>query len=70
MLRNLRAEMVRSDVKPKDIAALLGVRDATIYDKLNGHYSFSFNEALKIKRHYFPQHDIEYLFDNSENQTA
>lgn len=70
MLRNLRAEMVRSDVKPKDIASLLQVRDATIYDKLNGHYEFSFSEALKIKRRYFPNLDLEYLFANSENQTA
>lgn len=70
MLRNLKAEMVRSDVKPKDIAALLNVRDATIYDKLNGHYGFTFNEALKIKRHYFPHLDLEYLFANSEDQTA
>jgi plasmid maintenance system antidote protein VapI len=70
LLRNLRAEMVRSDVKPKDIATLLGVRDATVYDKLNGHYSFSFNEALSIKRHFFPDHDLEYLFENNENQSA
>jgi len=70
LLRNLRAEMVRSDVKPKDIASLLQVRDATIYDKLNGHYEFSFSEALKIKRRYFPNLDLEYLFANSENQTA
>jgi len=62
--------MVRSDVKPKDIASLLQVRDATIYDKLNGHYEFSFSEALKIKRRYFPNLDLEYLFANSENQTA
>jgi plasmid maintenance system antidote protein VapI len=70
LLRNLKAEMVRSDVKPKDIAALLEVRDATVYDKLNGHYGFSFDEALKIKRRYFPDLDLEYLFANSENQTA
>lgn len=70
MLRNLRAEMVRSDVKPKDIASLLKVRDATVYDKLNGHYEFSFNEALKIKRRYFPNLELEYLFATSENQTA
>lgn len=70
MLRNLRAEMARSNVKPKDIAGLLNVRVATVYDKLNGHYCFSFNEALSIKRHFFPEHDLEYLFENKENQPA
>ena len=70
MLLNLRAEMARSNVKPKDIASLLKVRVATVYDKLNGHYSFSFNEALAIKRHFFPEYDLEYLFESKENQTA
>lgn len=70
MLRNLRAEMIRSDVKPKDIAEFLGVRYATVIDKLNGRYDFSFNDALKIKRKFFPQHNLEYLFENNENQTA
>ena len=62
--------MARKDVKPKDIAEFLSVRLATIYDKINGHYDFSFNEALKIKRHFFPAHDLEYLFDRQENKPA
>lgn len=62
--------MVRNNVKPADIASFLNVRYATIIDKLNGHYNFSFNEALKIKRHFFPDHDLEYLFDSDEDQTA
>lgn len=70
MLRNLKAEMVRNNIKTKDIAELLGVRDATVYDKLNGHYDFSFNEALTIKRKFFPKYDLEYLFDNQENKSA
>lgn len=64
MLRNLKAEMARRDVKPKEIADLLGVRPATIYDKLNGHYGFSFNEAKMIKRVFFHNCDIEYLFED------
>lgn len=69
VLVNLKAEMVRNNVKPKDIADELNVRLATIYDKLNGHYDFSFNEAIRIKRRFFPDYDIEYLFD-SGNQTV
>lgn len=63
MLRNLKAEMARSNIKPKDLSHHLGLRMATIYDKLNGHYDFSTNEAIKIKRKYFKEHSIEYLFE-------
>lgn len=70
MLRNLKAEMARFGIKAKDIARFLNVRDATVYDKLNGHYVFSFNEALAIKKQFFPKHDLEYLFANTENESA
>lgn len=62
--------MVRNDIKPVDIADLLGVRYATVLDKLNGHYGFSFKEALKIKRNFFPENDLEYLFESEDDQTA
>lgn len=62
--------MARNNIKPKDIASFLEVRVATVYDKLNGHYCFSFNEALAIKRRFFPDLDIEYLFESKEDQTA
>jgi hypothetical protein len=70
MLKNLRAEMSRINIKPADISDLLGVRYATVIDKLNGRYGFSFKEALKIKRHFFPEYDIEYLFESEEDQSA
>lgn len=70
MLRNLKAEMAREGVRPKDLAELLEVRVATIYDKLNGHYDFTLNEALKIKNHFFPQHSLEYLFAVYKKQKA
>lgn len=63
MLRNLKAEMARNDVKVRELAELLDVRIATIYDKLNGHYDFSLSEAVKIKNHYFKDYDFEYLFN-------
>lgn len=70
MLRNLKAEMVRQNIKPKDLAAFLNVRIATIYDKLNGHYDFSLNEAVRIKREFFPGYEIEFLFECERHQTA
>lgn len=70
MLRTLKAEMVRYNVKAKDLAELLDVRIATIYDKLNGHYDFSLTEAIKIKRKFFPDYEIEYLFEKVEDRSA
>jgi plasmid maintenance system antidote protein VapI len=66
LLRNLKAEMARDNIKAKEIAEFLKVRQATVYDKLNGHFDFTVNEAFKIKRRFFPQHDIEYLFEKEE----
>ncbi|MGN7309883.1 XRE family transcriptional regulator [Alkalicoccobacillus gibsonii] len=70
MLRNLKAEMIRTNIKPADIAAFLNVRYATIIDKLNGNYHFSFNDAIKIKNHFFPQMNIEYLFQSFEKESG
>ncbi|WP_090775381.1 DNA-binding protein [Shouchella lonarensis] len=68
MLRNLRAEMARIDVKTADIAELLSVRYGTVNDKLNGKTDFSVSHAAKIKNEFFPEQDIEYLFESKENK--
>ncbi len=64
--KNLEAEMVRKDITRSDLAELLQVRYATIIDKLNGKSSLSFDEALKIKKTYFPKMNLESLFLVSE----
>lgn len=66
MLMNLRGEMARQGIKGKDLADLLDVRLPTIYDKMNGKYGFTFDEALKIKNHFFPESNLEYLFRNDK----
>lgn len=70
MYKNLRAEMKRNDVTIGDMAEALGVRYATVNDKLNGKFRFYYDEALKIKRHFFPECDIEYLFESTNKKTA
>jgi Plasmid maintenance system antidote protein len=67
---NLRAEMARRGITISDIAKLLGVRYATACDKLNGKYRFYYDEALKIKRHFFPDCSLEYLFETKNQNTA
>lgn len=67
MLTNLKAEMLRKDVKAKDLADAIGTkRLSTIYDKLNGHYSFTFDEAFEIQSRFFPEHELIYLFKREE----
>lgn len=62
MFKNLEAEMVRKSITRKDIADLINVSYNTVSNKLNGNNRFFFDEAYKIKKKYFPEHSIEYLF--------
>lgn len=62
MFNNLRAEMARKELTIQDLADCLGVRYATVCDKLNGKYRFYYDEAKKLKDELFPECDIEYLF--------
>ena len=66
LYRNLRAEMARKSVKINDIANFLDVRYATICDKMNGKFRFYYDEAAAIKEHFFPEHDLEYLFNQKK----
>lgn len=66
MYRNLEAEMVRHDINRKDIAKFLNLRYATIVQKLNGTYPFKLNEAMLIKKEFFPNLTMEYLFHAEE----
>ncbi|UUZ80679.1 helix-turn-helix domain-containing protein [Paenibacillus sp. P26] len=68
--RNLRAEMARNGVTITQIAKLLGVRFATVSDKLNGRSRFFCDEAILIKRHFFQDCLLEYLFDDDRQSTA
>lgn len=68
MYNNLRAEMARKGLTIQDLADTLGVRYATVCDKLNGKYRFYYDEAKKIKDTFFPECEIEYLFERHQNQ--
>lgn len=67
---NLRAEMSRLGIKQIDIAKLLEVREATISDKMNGKSNFDIDEAFLIKKTFFPDLTIDYLFSNNANDTV
>lgn len=67
MYPNLKAEMARRQVTANQLAQLLEVRPATVSDKMNGRYRFYYEEVLAIKRHFFPDLSIEYLFHREED---
>lgn len=62
---NLKAEMARCGVKQIELAKLLDVREGTISDKINGKSTFDIEEAFKIKKTFFPELSLDYLFSKS-----
>ncbi|HEK9911059.1 TPA: XRE family transcriptional regulator, partial [Streptococcus equi subsp. equi] len=48
-----------------DMADFLGVRAQTVSDKLRGTYDFKFTEALALQQKFFPEYDLEYLFNKA-----
>lgn len=61
---NLRAEMARHGITNVQIAKLLGVDPACVSNRLTGRTRFFYDEALRIKKNFFPEHSVEYLFDD------
>lgn len=69
MLYNLSAEMVRHNVKMKDIEDVIGKKHRTVRDKINGTASFTIAEAQKIKHQFFPAMTLDYLFSEDVQST-
>lgn len=66
MFRNLEAEMARHRINKNDLAKLLGVRYATVLDRMKGRYRFYFDDVLLIRDTFFPNQSLEYLFEMSQ----
>lgn len=45
-----------------DIADLLGVDSRTVRSKIDGVSDFKFGETVAIKKAFFPEYELEYLF--------
>lgn len=66
MLSNLKAEMVRHNISRSKLADLINVTYGTITQKINGHNSFTIDEANLIKKTFFPSLSLDYLFAKGE----
>lgn len=62
MYPNLEAEMARVKVTQAALAEVLGITPTTLSFKLNGKSTLSLNECVEIKRRYFPDKSLDYLF--------
>ena len=59
---NLRAEMARHGVKASAIAKELDIDANNVYPLLNGSRKMTVGRAIKIKKAFFPDESLEYLF--------
>ena len=59
---NLKLTLYESNVSIETVAKLLGIHRNSVSNKLNGHSSFTIEEAQKLKRDLLSKYDSEYLF--------
>lgn len=67
---NLIAEIAKRGIKKTAIAERIGVSTRTLYSKLGGETSFSWEEVCEIKNCFFPDMDQETLFKRADDQGA
>lgn len=66
MFRNLLAEMARIGLTQDHMATDMGIMQKTMCYKMSGKANFNINEMNFIKRKYFPNMTLDYLFENKE----
>jgi plasmid maintenance system antidote protein VapI len=67
MHQKLADLMKDKNITQADLAKLLDRRTATISDKIRGLFPFSLNEAMRIRDTFFPEYDIDDLFETTDN---
>lgn len=63
MFRNLAAEMARQNITIKDISLQLHLSEKTIKNYLSGKTRIPWNAVVEIKKSFFPEFEVSYLFD-------
>lgn len=66
--KNLYGEMARIGLTIQDIAQLIGRSRTSTSNKLSGKHTLSLDEALLIKKTFFPNETIEYLFVDTNKE--
>lgn len=66
----LVGEMAKKNVTNESIANLLGIHRNSVYNKLKGLSSFSVEEAIIIRDNFFPNSNIDELFETEEKEAG
>jgi transcriptional regulator with XRE-family HTH domain len=61
-MKNIEEVRKSKGVTLVEIADLLGVGYRTVRDKIDGVSDFKFGETVAIKKAFFPEYELEYLF--------
>lgn len=61
-MKNIEEVRKNKGVTLVEIADLLGVGYRTVRDKIDGVSDFKFGETVAIKKAFFPEYELEYLF--------
>ena len=67
MFPNLRAEIARHNISSKELAKGIGIAYDSLKNKLNGRTEFTRLEMFRIKKQYFPNCTVDYLFSENIN---
>lgn len=65
MFPNLRAEMARHRLSTKELAACIEVSESAFRNRLAGKTEFTMLEIVRIKRAFFKNLSLDYLFDTT-----
>lgn len=65
-MKNIEEVRKNKGVTLVDIADLLGVGYRTVRDKIDGVSDFKFGETVAIKKAFFPEYELEYLFSERD----
>lgn len=68
--KTLVGEIAKRGIKKKVIASRIGVSERTLYNKLNGDASFTWEEVCGISMSFFPDIDKSVLFRKEESEVA
>ena len=70
MYENLVMVMRLKGITAVQLSNLLECRQATMSDKINGltESGFTFDEAAKIKKVFFPEYDYDFLYSRKKNE--
>lgn len=66
MLSNLKKALDCKNITIKAYAAVLGVSEKTIWNKINEETPFTYPEVRKTKTELLPEYDSDYLFTSEK----